>query len=116
MIEDNLNLTEVLCAIFGIMGHEAVCADCAGKGIAKAMEFKPDVIFCDIGLPDKSGFEVAKVIRADGELKKIFMIALTGYVGEYDIKEAMACGFDRYMVKPVDMAALERVLAEYVQR
>lgn len=56
-------------------------------------KIRPDVIFCDIGLPGLNGYEVAKTLKADTELNGVFLIALTGYAGDFDIGRARAVGF-----------------------
>jgi len=68
------------------------------------------------GMPGKSGYEVAKSIRADTQLKDAWLIALTGYTSEHDIEQARQSGFDRHLAKPVDLTALNRVLAEGLVR
>lgn len=112
LIEDNKDLTDVLCDIFRAMGHQVHAVHNGTEGIIEARENPPDVIFCDIGIPGLSGYDVAKILKADENLKSTVLIALTGYVGEYYVKKAEESGFDRYLAKPVDKAALERILAE----
>ena len=112
VIDDKRKLTDILCAMLGAMGHRARAAYDGYGGIEAAKEIRPDVIFCDIGLPGRSGYEVAEILKADRELKNAYLVALTGYAGEDEKKRAKAAGFDRHLAKPVDRAALEKVLAE----
>jgi len=116
VIDDKRELTDILCAILGAMGHRARAAYDGYGGIAAAKEMRPDVIFCDIGLPGRSGYEVAEILKADRELKSAYLIALTGYAGEDEKERAKAAGFDRHLSKPLDRAALEKVLAEVYGR
>ncbi len=110
LIEDNRDLNNLLCSMLELMGHEAAAAHDGEKGIEQAMAYGPDVIFCDIGLPNMNGFEVARRIRELDSLKEVFLVAMTGYAGQKDIALAMEAGFDRHLAKPVDMASLRDVL------
>lgn len=112
MIEDNSDLREIMHDMFEIMGHEAEVAANGIDGIHKAKEFHPDIIFCDIGLPDMEGYEVARRIRSDYMLEDIFMVALTGYTGSKEIELAIESGFDRYLSKPVGIDVLKLLFSE----
>jgi len=112
MIEDNKDLAEAMCELIGLLDHKAAVAHDGATGIALAMEVRPDVIMCDIGLPGMSGHEVAKKIREDSRLRDTFLIAVSGYTQPEDIARAERAGFDRYLSKPVDLATLDRVLRE----
>jgi len=116
IIEDNKDLAEVLCSLAGILGHEAYAVMNGTEGIAKARELQPDVIFCDIGLPGKNGYEVARIIREDTKLNNLLLIALTGFAGEYDIVKAKESGFDIHLAKPINMDDLKKVLGEDFER
>jgi CheY-like chemotaxis protein len=82
------------------------------QGIAKAKEFRPDVVFCDIGLPMMDGYEVARAFRADDALKDAFLVALSGYAMPEDVARAQAAGFSRHLAKPPSLEKLEEILAE----
>ena len=75
-----------------------------------ARELRPDVIFCDIGLPDIDGFEVARTIRNDAALAGVRLIALTGYAQPEDLAHATAAGFDFHVAKPADLQKVYRLL------
>lgn len=112
IIEDNPDLQEILIQLLGMLGHEAVGAGDGGNGIARARELRPDVILCDIGLPDMSGYEVARIIRTDPDLKTVFLVALSGYAQPEDLEKSREAGFDRHLAKPVDLETLKSVLVE----
>lgn len=88
--------------MLGVMGHHVFATHSGFEGITEAQKIRPDVIFCDIGLPGLNGYEVAKTLKADTELKGVFLIALTGYAGDFDIERARTVGFDRHLAKTVD--------------
>ncbi|MBP7174827.1 MAG: response regulator [Thermoclostridium sp.] len=112
LIDDNKDLTEIICELIGFLGYETESAYNGADGIAKARELRPDVIICDIGLPNMNGYEVAKMIRKDAEFKDTFLIALSGYAQSEDIERSKEAGFDRHLAKPVSFETLQMVLAE----
>jgi len=112
MIEDNANLNKIMCDLLRLLGHETQSAFDGAGGLAKAKEFKPDVILCDIGLPGINGYEVAQHIRQDNDLKDAFLIALSGYAEAEDIEKSKMAGFDKHLAKPVELETLELILSE----
>ena len=112
LIEDNQDLVTILCELLETMGH-VVKAEFNGlDGISTAKLFKPDVVICDIGLPGMSGFDVARNLRNDPEFKEITLIAFSGYAQADVIEQSTAAGFDRHLVKPVDVNTLKKILSE----
>jgi len=114
VIEDNRDFADLLRAMLTVIGYQVMVSYDGHKGVEKAKQFKPDTIFCDIGLPGMNGFEVAKLIKKDDDLKGALLVALTGYVGEDDLKRAKESGFDRHMAKPVSLAAMQQFLNEII--
>ena len=110
VIEDNRDLVYLLCFALTQMGHEVGSANNGTDGIEKAREMKPDIIFCDLGLPGASGFEVARAIREDTSLKDVYMIALTGYAGLSETGLALESGFNLHMPKPVSINELIKII------
>lgn len=116
IIDDNKDLSEIMCDLIGFLGHKTICSLDGKDGIAKAKELHPDIIICDIGLPGMDGYEVAQLMRKDDEIKDAFLIALSGYAGPEDRKRSKEAGFDRHLAKPADISAIERVIAEASMR
>ena len=84
-----------------------------GKGALAALEeFSPRFAILDIGLPGMSGYELARQIRVKLRDDSPRLIALTGYGQENDRARALAAGFDRHDVKPVDVEKLLAYLRE----
>lgn len=110
VIEDYPDSAQVLCLALQARGHTVEVAATGADGIQKAREFRPDVILCDLGLPDLDGIGVARVIRSDPRLWGAWLIALTAYNVR---SEAFAAGFDEYLTKPLDLEELAtRLLGE----
>jgi Signal transduction histidine kinase len=112
IIDDIPDIAEILSSLLGYLGHEVATACSGSEGIAKAKQFHPEVVICDIGLPGMNGYEVAKSLRNDKELKDTFLIALSGYAQPEDLERARKAGFNRHLAKPVDIAILEQILAD----
>ncbi len=112
VVEDNQDAADTLCECLGLTGHRVEVAYDGKEGLAKAREFRPEVVLCDIGLPEVDGFEVARALRQDSTLSAAFLVALTGYARTEDVRRAQLAGFDRHMAKPPDLEALERLIAE----
>jgi two-component system CheB/CheR fusion protein len=74
------------------------------------MEWRPDVVLLDIGLPEIDGYEIARRIRLEPGLKDILLIAMTGYGRDSDVQLAREAGFDQHLLKPVDPARLQELL------
>lgn len=110
LIEDNRDFAWLLSLTFEMMGYRIAVARNGCEGLQRAAELKPDLIFCDIGLPGLNGYEVAAQIRANPELHETFLIALTGYNGKNDVELAFRSGFNRHLSKPVDIASLKLLL------
>ncbi len=81
-------------------------------GLALAQRLRPDVILLDIGLPKLNGYEAARKIREQPWGKNIVMIALTGWGQDEDRQKSKEAGFNGHLVKPVELTALMKLLAE----
>jgi two-component system CheB/CheR fusion protein len=75
---------------------------------------KPDVVFCDIGMPGMDGYAVARAMRSDPALSRALLVALTGYSRPEDAVKARAAGFDVHLGKPATFEQIARVLAHCV--
>jgi two-component system CheB/CheR fusion protein len=110
LIEDNADAADSLREALQLAGHEVEVAYNGSEGIGKARAFQPEVVICDIGLPEMDGYEVARAIRSDPELRRVRLVALTGYAGPDDIAKSKKAGFDAHLAKPLGMEEIERVL------
>jgi CheY-like chemotaxis protein len=76
-----------------------------------ARQLRPDVVLCDLGLPELDGFEVAAALRGEPTLASTHLIAVSGYGQEEDRRRSEQAGFDLHLTKPVDPQELQQVLA-----
>ncbi len=112
VIEDNRDAAESLKEALELGPHEVEIAGDGPSGLEKAHQFHPQVVLCDIGLPLMDGYEVARRMRGDPELRRLYLVALSGYAAQEDAERARAVGFDRHMAKPPNMEVLEKLLAQ----
>lgn len=110
IVEDNADGRETLKTMLTLYGHQVYEAADGVSGAELAISIRPDLALIDIGLPGIDGYEVARRVRASthGEVK---LVAFTGYGQEEDMQRAKLAGFDACLVKPIEPAALERILA-----
>jgi CheY-like chemotaxis protein len=76
---------------------KAIALSCAAtglQGIEAARRFRPQVVLCDIGLPELDGYSVARRLRQESDLQNIRLIAISGYADEADKNHALRAGFD----------------------
>jgi CheY-like chemotaxis protein len=110
VVEDNDDSREALGAALQLLGHEVSFASSGPDAIARAAAERPQALIVDIGLPGMDGFEVARTIRRMPQLRRVRMIALSGYGSTSDKERALEAGFDHHMTKPTDVARIERLL------
>jgi CheY-like chemotaxis protein len=110
LIEDNADTCESLSLVLQLAGHQVRTAHDGKTGIATAHELKPEVVLCDIGLPDIDGYEVARRLREDQALRSTRIFALSGYARPEDKARAKEAGFDEHIAKPPDLEELSKLL------
>jgi YD repeat-containing protein len=110
VVDDNRDAADLLAELLERAGFEvAVAYD--GPGALTAIEAElPEVAILDLGLPGMDGYELAAALRADRRLARLRLVALSGYSADADRKRAERAGFDRHLVKPVNLAALTTTL------
>jgi two-component system CheB/CheR fusion protein len=112
-----MDAADSLSTALELSGHRVAVAYDGEAGVAMARDFRPDVVLCDIGLPDGlDGYAVAEALRRDPATASAYLVALTGYAQPEDQRRALTAGFDLHVPKPPDLAALERLLARVPHR
>ncbi|MHB8879830.1 MAG: PAS domain S-box protein [Myxococcaceae bacterium] len=112
VIEDNKDAADSLSEVLQLSGHRVEVAYDGDAGLAKAREFRPEVVLCDIGLPGMDGYAVARSLRGDSVTASACLVALTGYAQPEDQHRALEAGFDVHLAKPWDPMALKQLLAQ----
>lgn len=108
VVDDNVDTASTLVTLLELSGHVARMAHDGLVALDMAIEFQPDVVILDIGLPGINGFEVAKRLRAAHP--QTMLVAMTGY-GEASARQrSREVGFDHHLVKPARFEAVEEIL------
>lgn len=110
VVDDNEAAAHAIAKLLNHSGHDAKVAHDGAGALATLASFRPDIILLDIGLPDRSGYDLARTIR-DYLDPQPYIVALTGYGQEEDKLRALEAGCDAHLTKPVSIADLEKVLA-----
>lgn len=113
IVDDNRDGADTLSMMFKIMGNETLTAYDGEEAVKKAVEFQPDAILLDIGLPKLNGYEACRQIRQHLNGKEMLIIAQTGWGQDDDRQRTRDAGFDHHLVKPVNLSELNRILADY---
>jgi two-component system CheB/CheR fusion protein len=111
VVEDEVVVAEMLVTLLGMWGHRVRAAHDGPSALAAIPLFHPEVILCDIGLPEMNGYELARQVRQYDSTTKPVLVAVTGYGQEEDRRRAQRAGFDHHLTKPVEPPALEALLA-----
>jgi signal transduction histidine kinase/CheY-like chemotaxis protein len=115
IIEDQSDARHTLALLLEKLGHSVEVAENGAEGIERALQFKPQAALVDIGLPDMNGYEVAKQLRA-AFADRIFLVALTGYGQDDDLRTALDAGFDAHLTKPADIRELSKLLSRVASK
>jgi CheY-like chemotaxis protein len=112
IVEDNLDVATSFAELLKLEGFEVVVVGDGGAALAAAEADPPDVVFLDLGLPDMSGFDVCKKLRASPQVEHATIVAISGWGQEGDRRKSAAAGFDAHLVKPIEVEALLKVLMD----
>ena len=114
--DDNIDGAESLALMLGLLGHEVRTVHDGPAALATVRNWRPDAVLLDIGLPGMSGYEVARQMRSDPQLRGLLLVAVTGWGTQDDQRRSAAAGFDQHLTKPVEATALESLLASRLAR
>jgi hypothetical protein len=107
LVEDHRDTQRTLSRLLTHFGHEVLTAGNKKRALELLSSGNIDVLLCDIGLPDGSGYEVVSQAKRKRPIKAI---AITGFGTEEDLRRSNEAGFDSHIVKPVDLHELQTVL------
>ena len=112
VVDDNVDSARSMAMVLKrLWGQDTEVAHDGLEAIEKAVEYRPEVILLDIGLPGMSGFEVAERLRGWAWAVRPLIVAMTGLGQEEDLRRSRESGFDHHLVKPVDLEALQKLIA-----
>jgi CheY-like chemotaxis protein len=110
IVEDNRDSRDSLAALLRLVGHRVDTAEDGRAGVEVALRLRPEVALVDIGLPGLDGYGVARQVRS-ALGPGVFLVALTGFSQPEDMQRALEAGFDAHLAKPVELEALQTLLA-----
>ncbi|WP_236589026.1 response regulator [Ramlibacter aurantiacus] len=111
IVDDNRDAVEMMALLLETYGHRTHGAADAEEALEMARRLRPDIVLLDIGLPGIDGFEVCRRLRRQEDPgARACVLAVTGWAGSANREAAVAAGFDDYLVKPVEVAAVLQAL------
>ena len=116
VVDDNQDSGHSLGMLLRVKGHDVRTAKDGLEAIATAEEFRPEVILMDVGMPKLNGYEATRRLRETAFGKNIMIVALTGWGQASDVAQSIEAGCSAHLVKPVNFAELERLLAKATKK
>lgn len=113
IVEDQDDARNMLRALLELEGYEVYEANNGTKGLMVIERVHPDIALIDIGLPGLDGYELARQLRKSLGNSHSYLVALTGYGQQSDVKAALDAGFDNHLVKPLDPQKLAQILESH---
>lgn len=114
LIEDNNDILENLTEYLELEGYRIIVATNGVRGISMAKEHMPDLILCDVLMPDMDGYEVLHVLLETAQTHQIPFIFSTSMSEQVDRTEALGLGADDYIVKPFELDALLKMIQNWL--
>ena len=114
IVEDNEMNRDMLSRRLERRGFAIVMAMDGQQGVEMTRSERPDLILMDMSLPVMDGWAATQAIKADPELSKIPVIALTAHAMAGDREKAMAAGCDDYDTKPIELPRLLEKIAKFL--
>ncbi|MBI3861367.1 MAG: hybrid sensor histidine kinase/response regulator [Planctomycetia bacterium] len=111
VVDDNVDAAESIALLLEAAGHHVRMSYDGPTALAAALDFRPQVVLLDLGLPGLDGFEVAKRLRQQPALSGIALVAVTGYGQVSDRQRSLDAGFDHHLVKPANFQKVQHILA-----
>ncbi len=116
IVDDNHDSADTLAMMLTMLGHQTHCVYDPHRAEETVDAFAPDVVFLDIGMPGRSGYDVARSLRATSSGADLTLVAVTGWGHAEDRRRTAEAGFDHHLVKPADMAAISAICNRVIPR
>jgi CheY-like chemotaxis protein len=111
VVDDNVDGLRIVTIMLRSWGHIVETCHESDLAVTVALNFLPEIVMLDLGMPRVSGLEVAKMMKNTPGLENVRLIAVTGYGQTEDFKQTRQAGFEHHLVKPIDFEVLRHVLA-----
>jgi CheY-like chemotaxis protein len=116
VVDDNDDIRFMIRYLLEQRGYRVLEATDGAGAVESAQSFHPDLILMDLSLPGLDGLAALSLIRDQAELCDVQAVAVSGHAAEEDVAAARAAGFDDYLIKPIDVDQLDRVLAKHLHQ
>ncbi|NND31182.1 MAG: response regulator [Saprospiraceae bacterium] len=116
VLEESRDLRHNIEGILKLSGYEVYTAADGRRGVKQTMQLLPDLILCDVLLPELSGFQVLEILKRSNVTQDIPVIFLTNEAGSDDIRKGMSLGADDYLIKPIDNVDLLDAVAARLKK
>jgi two-component system, cell cycle response regulator DivK len=116
VVEDDLDNQDVIRRMLELTGHVVTIANDGNEGLAAAETEQPDLILMDMSMPELDGWTLTRILKANPELARIPIIAVTSHAMREDQKRAREVGCDAYMSKPIDYYKLNEMVQRFLSR
>jgi CheY-like chemotaxis protein len=111
VVDDNQDSADTMAELLSAVGAKVEVAYDGDSALQVLRSHRPSVVLLDLGMPGLDGHEVARRMRQDPEFRDVTLIALTGWGQEENRRRTKEAGFDHHLVKPVEFAKLQALLA-----
>ena len=112
VVDDNCDAADSLAMLLRLAGQDVRVAYDGPAALSQRDEFRPELMFLDIGMPGMDGYEVAQRLRQQPGLESLVLVAMTGWGQEEDRRRSREAGFDHHLVKPVEPDLLHKLLVQ----
>ncbi|WP_159016494.1 response regulator [Cognatiluteimonas profundi] len=111
VVDDNHDAADTLAMMLELLGLDVQCLYDPLEFEASFDAFQPDVLFLDVGMPGRSGYDVARALRSQSIGHDVLLVAVTGWGQPEDRRRSSEAGFDHHLVKPPELAAILSICA-----
>jgi DNA-binding response OmpR family regulator len=108
VVDDDVDTRETLCVILGFWGYDVRLAATGPEALSIASDYRPAVVFLDLGIPGLNGYEVARALA--GLTDRPFIAVVSGYGTEEDRKRSAVAGADIHLLKPANLDQIKKLL------
>jgi CheY-like chemotaxis protein len=114
LVDDNDAVRELLREVLEGAGYEVQEAADGHEALERVEEIRPNLVMLDLQMPKLDGFSVLRALRANPRFASLRVVALTAYAMQGDQERVLGAGFDGYVAKPVDIAALRMEVRRFL--
>jgi len=110
VVDDFPDAAQLVCRLLRRAGHLTCTADSGRAALAEAYSFDPSIVILDLDLPDVSGYDVARQLRARPGGRHLYIAALSGWSQPWKRQAALEAGCDDYVIKPASAVMIHRII------